>query len=213
MAQSARGTASDRTTGGPLGHGLNDVEIVRAAREIIAEVGVDGLTMRELSARLGVALGATYHYLPSRQAVIRRVAQDLFGQVESPSSDVASWREQVKSMVLATAIAVGQYPGMAAYVLAHVDEVGPLRLHDELEVVLRRAGFGEDDMHALQSALYFYGAGIAANFLPVRQAATFARADAQAMFEDGLDMLLAGAELRLVGDRNSRKPRRSDRSR
>jgi AcrR family transcriptional regulator len=153
--------------------------------------------MRDLSARLGVSLGATYHHVPSKQVLLQRVAQDLFASVEVPSSATSDWREQVKTLVLTTASAVGQYQGMAAYVLAHVDELGHGRLNQELIAVLRGAGFSERNVHGLMSALYFYGAGISANILPVLGTETFERADMQAMFEDGLDMLLAGAALRL----------------
>jgi len=194
---SATPPAPERTDPSPSDSGLSDVTVVSAAREIIAEVGIDGLTMRELSARLGVSLGATYHHVPSKQVLLQRVAQDLFSRVKIPASAMSDWREQVKTLVLATAFAVGQYSGMAAYVLAHIDEIGPVQLNQELIAVLERAGFTERNVRALMSALYFYGAGIAANILPVRGTETFERADVQAMFEDGLDMLLSGAALRL----------------
>jgi AcrR family transcriptional regulator len=197
-----RRATSTQTKSGQASHaqhanGLSDIAIVRAAREIIAEVGVDGLTMRELSARLDVTLGATYHYLPSRDAVIQRVVQDLFDNVEDPPGDTGTWQQQVKAIVLATATAIGQYPGLATYVLAHVDDIGPMKIHDEMAAALAKAGFDERMVHVLMGTLYFYGCGIAATLLSVRQAERFERADVQAMFEDGLDMMLAGAELRL----------------
>jgi AcrR family transcriptional regulator len=204
------GLASEGKAQGSHPNGLSDVTIARAAREIIGEVGVDGLTMRELSARLGVTLGATYHYLSSRDAVIQRVARDLFEQVEKPSFETGTWREQVKSLVLATATTIGQYPGMASYVLAHVDEIGPLRIHEEMMGILKAAGLDERHLHALMGALFFYGSGIAATLLSVRQAEQFEHVDVEAMFGDGLDMMLAGAQLRL--DRRFGSPESRPRS-
>src|ERR1700722_20475670 len=66
------------------GSGLSDREIVRAARDLIAEVGVQGLSMRRLSAKLGVALGATYHHVPPKRDLLLLVAHDLYEEVHVP---------------------------------------------------------------------------------------------------------------------------------
>ena len=59
---------------------MTEAMIVRAALEIIEECGVDGLTMRPLSARLDVALGATYHRVPNKHALLVLVAKDLYSR-------------------------------------------------------------------------------------------------------------------------------------
>jgi AcrR family transcriptional regulator len=184
----------------PRAAGLTDVAIVRAAREIIAEAGVDGLTMRRLSARLGVALGATYHYFPTRDALLQRLLQDLYSEVDMPAGDPGDWAEQVKRLTMDTARVVGQYPGLAAYVMAHLDEVVPAAVNRAMARILADAGFSPESTAVVMSALYFYGAGVAANLVPMRSARSVDHVDVGALAEAGLDMLLAGARLRLEAD-------------
>lgn len=184
----------------PRAAGLTDVAIVRAAREIIAEAGVDGLTMRRLSARLGVALGATYHYFPTRDALLQRLLQDLYSEVDMPAGDPGDWAEQVKRLTMDTARVVGQYPGLAAYVMAHLDEVVPAAVNRAMARILADAGFSPESTAVVTSALYFYGAGVAANLVPMRSARSVDHVDVGALAEAGLDMLLAGARLRLEAD-------------
>jgi len=184
----------------PRAAGLTDVAIVRAAREIIAEAGVDGLTMRRLSARLGVALGATYHYFPTRDALLQRLLQDLYSEVDMPAGDPGDWAEQVKRLTMDTARVVGQYPGLAAYVMAHLDEVVPAAVNRAMARILADAGFSPESTAVVMSTLYFYGAGVAANLVPMRSARSVDHVDVGALAEAGLDMLLAGARLRLEAD-------------
>jgi len=184
----------------PRAAGLTDVAIVRAAREIIAEAGVEGLTMRRLSARLGVALGATYHYFPTRDALLQRVLQDVYSEVRLPPAHGADWAEQVKQLTIDTARVVGRYPGLAAYVMAHLDDVVPAAVNRAMVRILSDAGFSLESVAVVMSALYFYGAGLAANLAPMRSVRTFDRVNAAALAEAGLDMLLAGARLRLAAD-------------
>jgi AcrR family transcriptional regulator len=179
---------------------LSDVIIVRAAREIIAESGVEGLTMRRLSARLGVALGATYHHVPTKRALMKLVAADLYREVELPLGASGDWAEQVKEMIVSTARVVGQYPGMAAYVMTQVDDIFPLELNASLNRVLRDAGFSSHSIRVLMGALYFYGTGISTSLLPLREAKTLEGTDVTAIFEEGLEMLLGGARLQLERD-------------
>lgn len=191
-------SSAPSTVGGAPGRrddgGLSDVRIVGAAREIIAEVGVDGLTMRDLSSRLGVSLGATYHHVPTKDALIQRVAQQLIDEVGVPPHTTVPWTVQVKAVILGVARAIGEYPGMAAWVLAHIDDIGLPRVYGELSAALERGGFEEEsERESVIRALYLFGAGIATNVLPFREAAIFEHSDADVMFEDGIDMLLTGA--------------------
>src|ERR1700735_5755608 len=66
--------------------GLDKQSIVSAALDIIAERGVAGLSMRLLSQRLGVSLGATYRHVPNKDDLLRLVAADLYGRI-TPAGD------------------------------------------------------------------------------------------------------------------------------
>lgn len=187
-------SAPERQTGG-----LSDVRIVEAAREIIAKVGVDGLTMRDLSARLGVSLGATYHYVPTKDALIKRVAQQLIDEVEVPPHPTAAWSEQVKAVILGVARAIGEYPGMALWVQVHIDEMGFPRVYGDLSAALERGGFQGVQRDSVIRALYVFGAGMATSLLPFRASELFNVSDAEGLFGEGIDMILAGARVMFDG--------------
>jgi AcrR family transcriptional regulator len=185
---------------------LSDREIVAAARKIIAEVGVDGLTMRLLSTELGVALGATYHHVPTKHHLLVLVGRDLFHEVSLPSPPVGDWAAQVKALMLRLADVVGRYPGMAGYMLAHVDDTFPAELHQQLVDILAHAGFAESSIAAVLGALRFYVSGMAAGGPSLAAAESFHGVDVRGLFDEGLDLLFAGARLRLDDDLAGRRP-------
>ncbi len=53
--------------------------ILEAAREILAEGGIDALSMRTVADRVGVSATALYHYFDSKQALVDRVVESAFG--------------------------------------------------------------------------------------------------------------------------------------
>jgi AcrR family transcriptional regulator len=195
--------------GGPAERGgLSDREIVRAAREIIAEVGVQGLTMRRLSTKLGVALGATYHHVATKHDLLVLVGRDLYSEVSLPAPK-GPWNDRVKTLMLNQAAIVGRYPGMASFMMAHVDELVPTDLNATVRGILLEAGFTERGIGAVLSALFFYVTGMSAGGFADPTAKVFQGRNMQALFEDGLDVLLAGAEARLQEDRKGTRARRS----
>jgi AcrR family transcriptional regulator len=50
--------------------------ILRAARELIASQGIDGLTMRKLGNRVGVTAATLYGYFPSRETVLQALLEE-----------------------------------------------------------------------------------------------------------------------------------------
>lgn len=47
------------------------VQLLDTARAVFAQKGVDGATVKDLSAAAGVAQGLLYHYFPSKEEVLR----------------------------------------------------------------------------------------------------------------------------------------------
>lgn len=181
---------------------LSDRAIVEAARELIRDVGVDGLTMRRLSADLGVALGATYHHVPTKRDLLVLVAHDLYDEVAQPPPG-RKWDTRVKALMVSVAATIGRYPGMARFMNENVDDVVPDALRQTVVGILDEAGFSAGAMTTVLSALFFYVTGAVASGAP---------ASAQAGFADGLDVLLAGARARLEQDRTAGRsaPRRQE---
>lgn len=55
---------------------LNRAQILAAAREVFAELGYEGTTVRDIIRRTSLASGTFYNYFPTKEAVFRAVVED-----------------------------------------------------------------------------------------------------------------------------------------
>jgi AcrR family transcriptional regulator len=187
------------------GSALSDREIVRGARELVAEVGVDGLTMRRLSTKLGVALGATYHHVPTKRDLLLLVAHDLYGEVVVPKK--GTWDQRIKKLMVDVADMVSRYPGLAAFMSANADDSMPVELRRAVTEILANAGFGRRDINAVRAALFFYLTGMSSGSVTPASTRALTSVDIHRLFEDGLDILLAGARVRLEASQRGKRSR------
>lgn len=187
------------------GDALTDVQIVEAAREIIEEVGLDGLTMRGLSDRLGIALGATYHHVRTKHELLVLVGTSLYDSVAYPSGDVA-WDEWTRAVMLDLAAVISRYPGLASYLIDNLDTAMPLELNLRMGTMLSEAGFADRTRDALMVGLTFLISGACAAGVPSRPNPILASIDMERALGDGIDMLLAGARLQLAQEQQASRP-------
>jgi TetR/AcrR family transcriptional regulator, tetracycline repressor protein len=76
--------------------GLTKAAIVQAALDLLDEVGMDGLTVRALAARLGVQAPALYWHVRSKQALLDEMGTRIWrnvGDVMAALPDDRPWRE------------------------------------------------------------------------------------------------------------------------
>jgi AcrR family transcriptional regulator len=74
--------------------GLNEETVVDAALALIAERGLDGLSMRALGEQLGVEAMSLYHWFASKDRLLDAVADRLLAKVVVPPTPSAeTWRE------------------------------------------------------------------------------------------------------------------------
>ncbi len=111
-------------------------EILDAARALLLERGVDGVTIAAVAARLGLTKPAVYHYFASLDALF---AELIVGLVERECEALARSSDEAP----APAAAPGTFLRAAlAHYAAHVDEFrmlyAVLQVHAAPEVVLRR---------------------------------------------------------------------------
>lgn len=204
VAKRSRAKAADAA----VAPGLSNEAIVNAAREMIADVGVEGLTMRTLSAKLGVALGATYHHVPTKHDLLLRVGEALYAEIADVPVDSAPWDEALKTMMLRVGEVVRRYPGMGSFMIDHADELAATELNRVMTTALHEAGFSERGVAAVMSAMFFYATGMSAAG-SAGSARSFEGIDMQKLFEEGLDLLFAGARARLKDEvRAKRRVRR-----
>ncbi len=178
---------------------LTESEIVAAALEIVEESGVEGLTMRRLSAKLGVALGATYHHVPNKHELLVLVANELYGRIEIPERIDGDWRTQVRDLLLNVMRVMRGYPGVAAYTMHHPAEIPMVAVIDTTGDALDSAGLRGESKARVMSALFFYLAGtIVSGAITTLRPDNMSSEEAEARFAEGLDVVLAGIEVEVL---------------
>lgn len=95
MAKTAR--SRGRPAAGTV---LTAAAIARAARELLGEDGLDGLSMRAVAGRLGVDASSLYWHVRNKDALLDLVADDLIGRVPRPSPELP-WRDQLAAIATA----------------------------------------------------------------------------------------------------------------
>jgi TetR/AcrR family transcriptional regulator, tetracycline repressor protein len=77
---------------------LSSPDVVRAAIDVLDDVGLDGLTMRLVAKRLGVQLNTVYWHATSKPELLEMVADALLaGCVDD--SRFASWQERLSAVL------------------------------------------------------------------------------------------------------------------
>jgi AcrR family transcriptional regulator len=188
---------------------LNTEVIVTTACQLIAESHVDQLTMRRLSERLGVALGATYHHVPTRDALLNLVAERINDQVKLPSTNPRDWTSILRVLMHDYAAAYDTYPGMATYMRHNMASTSPTSTRVQLMPLLEAAGFEHESAIDVLTAFFFYGSTAADTDLLNRDQPGYPAEEIRRRFENGLELLLKGAAVQLREDKRARKLRRT----
>ncbi|MBV8527763.1 MAG: TetR family transcriptional regulator [Candidatus Dormibacteraeota bacterium] len=149
--------------------------MVDAALELLAESGIDGLSMRALADRLGVKAASLYWHVRDKQQVLELLADALLGRVSVPSG-ASDWRDQVRAACAQLADLLADEATAGAVILAALPVIQRSGLTTQLTRVLADAGLPE--------------AGAAAFALIVDVAATAGLAG-PAVFEEHPAMTLA----------------------
>jgi AcrR family transcriptional regulator len=77
----------------PVDFELDADEIVSAAVDIFRESGLDAVSMRSVSGRLGVSPVPLYSRIGNKQALVEAIADRLLADVAPPFDDGESWAE------------------------------------------------------------------------------------------------------------------------
>ncbi|HEX5503224.1 MAG TPA: TetR/AcrR family transcriptional regulator C-terminal domain-containing protein [Thermomicrobiales bacterium] len=183
---------------------LDRARIVRAALDLLDEVGLDGLTMRRLAARLGVQAGALYRHIRDKGELLDLLVEAICAEQREPDPALP-WREQVRALAR-DELRILRSRRDAARLAASTVPNGPerLRLIEASLRALRAAGFDAADAVQISLLLNTYVTGLvleeetspaaAAEAAALRDPAVF---DVEARFTFGLEVLLAGLEARL----------------
>jgi TetR/AcrR family tetracycline transcriptional repressor len=141
---------------------LSAQQVVEAARQVAAERGVEGLTMRRLADALSVMPNALYTYFPDKAAILDAVLDDLLGDVKLPQRG-SDWREALASVMSSYRRVLLTRPGLIVLTVSR-PMYGPnaLRLREDMLTSLRRGGLDDDDAVSAFLALFAYTTGFVA---------------------------------------------------
>jgi AcrR family transcriptional regulator len=132
---------------------LDQAQVVRAALALLDEVGLEALTMRRLSARLGVKAASLYRHVRNKDELLQLLADEINGEIPLVQAS-GNWRTAVREMAQNVRHGLLAHRD-AAQLLAVTMPFGPRRLRhiEALLRVLRSAGLSGRE--ATRAAYHF----------------------------------------------------------
>ena len=117
--------------------------IVKAALELLDQVGLTGLSMRHVAERLGIQAGTLYWYIRDKQELLSLLAEAICTEIQPPDP-TAPWRTRLELLMREYRRVLLAHRD-AAHVLAATLPAGAyrLRLVDLSLGAVRAAGFEE----------------------------------------------------------------------
>jgi TetR/AcrR family transcriptional regulator, tetracycline repressor protein len=188
--------SSDRRTPGQRA-GLTRQAVLAQARAALAEDGVDGLSMRRLARRLGVAPNALYSHVANRDDLIDALLDDTLNEVQAPDPQRSDWREGVETIMRRTYEVLLAHPDLVPLYVARRGARGPtaVALGEAMLQLLARGGIEGDQATEAMRTLIVHTIGFAAfatgDALPAGQS-TLTPEALERLFARSLSWLLDG---------------------
>src|SRR5215218_5042464 len=138
--------------------------VVAEALVVIAEDGVQALTMRRLAGRLGVVPGAVYRHVRNKQQLQDLLLDGVLAEIDVHLDPSLPWTEQLKVLAHRLRQVLEAHPGVAG-ILKTRDPLGPhsLALAEAFLSPLQTAGFGDREAGLAFFLLLDYTIGFAVN--------------------------------------------------
>ena len=89
---------------------LSRERILDVAVQVADRDGLDATSLRKVAAELGVHVTSIYNHLPTKDALLDGVAEDLMAKADLPVGDVR-WEDWVRRFVAAMAQLATEHPG------------------------------------------------------------------------------------------------------
>ena len=136
--------------------------VVAEALVVIAEDGVQALTMRRLAGRLGVVPGAVYRHVRNKQQLQDLLLDGVLAEIDVHLDPSLPWTEQLKVLAHRLRQVLEAHPGVAG-ILKTRDPLGPhsLALAEAFLSPLQTAGFGKREAGLVFFLLVDYTIGFA----------------------------------------------------
>jgi AcrR family transcriptional regulator len=122
--------------------GLTHARVVAAARELLAEHGLEALTMRSLAVRLDVSPNALYSHVESKTALIDDVLDDVLNEVRTPDPSIVDPNTGLHAIMVSSHDVLLAHADLVPLFLARQGARGPnaQRLGEIVLTLLARQG-------------------------------------------------------------------------
>jgi TetR/AcrR family tetracycline transcriptional repressor len=138
---------------------LTEDEILDVTLQLLDEGGANGMSIRGIAAKVGVAPNAVYTYFPDKGAVIRAMVDRLFGEVDHGifADRALPWRQRVESLAVELRARLAAHPGAVALMIGQ-PRTGPhaLALGERLLELFTDAGLTLIDAARASHLLFGY---------------------------------------------------------
>jgi AcrR family transcriptional regulator len=139
---------------------LTRERIVAAAVELIEREGVDAVSMRRIAAELGSGVMSLYNHVPSKDALLDGVAEQVMSGIDFSSEPGASWEDQVRAQARAFRQIARAHPRCTMVVVSRPNASATgLRPIEHALATLRGAGFTGDEAVRVVRAFVAYIVG------------------------------------------------------
>ncbi len=129
----------------PAKPALTRAGIVDAALTILAEEGLDKVTMRRIAAALDTGAASLYVYVRNTEDLHAQVLDALLGEVKPPPED-GSWRVRLADLLTSYMSVLFQHPALARMSMStHPSGANYLGLLDSVLGLLREGGIPDAD--------------------------------------------------------------------
>jgi AcrR family transcriptional regulator len=142
----------------PKARPLDETWIVDVAMELLREEGVATFSMRHLTTRLGVAVGATYRHVPGKQELLTLCLARIYAEVDRPRGEDEDPRAWVRDLIVRLFEVMAQSPGMAAW-SAQNGRLDSSNLTPAVIEALETSGVGPEEAGRMMHVLFFFVAG------------------------------------------------------
>jgi AcrR family transcriptional regulator len=132
---------NSNSEGRPKRQSLDRAQVVRAALELLDEVGLEGLSMRRLADRLGVKAASVYWHVRDKEELLDLVFDRVIGEIEVPEPEPSRWRGQVAEVAHEMRRVTKKHRDIARVQLGRFP-IGPnaLTFAEALHAILRAGG-------------------------------------------------------------------------
>jgi TetR/AcrR family tetracycline transcriptional repressor len=144
--------------------GLTTPAVLGAARELLAEQGLAGLTMRAIARRLDVAPNALYSHVRDKTELVDTLLDDVLAGVAEPPAATADPAAGLTTVMTSTYRTLLQHRDLVPLYLARQGARGPraAQLGATMDTLLARAGVPDVEIGRARRALIVHTIGWAA---------------------------------------------------